>query len=227
MRIRHGLLGFVLPALCAAVLLAKDPAAVPSTQSSASSIPPKPPTTQQAKVKDQNAKAAVPKDWVKAENTKYGFAFFVPRKWEKNTATDTEAAYKLPAAKGQHQPLFMVVEKEGQVSTLQTEIDTAKKELSDSQPNLKITKEQASTLGGQPAWVIYGEDIVVETVPGKSPSQKPRTVKLKIELMKLVCVQGKTLCTVSFVAEGSAYSDNVKTVQTVMDNFNWTPAATP
>jgi hypothetical protein len=222
------LLAFVSNWYLGSYAMAKDPSTQP-----APSIPPsistpgigKAPTTQQTKAKDP-----IPRDWVKIENTRYNYAFYVPKKWDKDTVNDTQADYHLPAAKNKEPPLFIFVGGDCHDTTLQAQVDLEKKTLLEQHPKAKYTKDESASLGGQPAWLLYTEEAVPRTIPPQSATQKPRTITQKINTLSMICVQGKATFTLTFVADSSAFSDNLRTVQRVVDSFAWSepvPSAKP
>jgi hypothetical protein len=180
----------------------------------------KPATTQPTKAL---AKQPIPKDWVKVENKKYGYVFYVPKKWKPNTVNDTQADYFLPAAKNKKPPLFLLVGGECHQTTVEAEADDERKGLTGGQAQLKITKDQATTLDNQPAWMFTAQGISPEALPPTKPGQQPRVIKHKTQIYKVISVQGKVIYSISFEADDDAFSDNLSTAKKVIDSFTWVP----
>jgi len=178
------------------------------------------PTTHPAKTA---AKQPIPKDWIKVENKKYGYVFYVPKKWQQNVVNDTQAAYMLPAAKNKKQPLFLLVGAECHQTTVEAEAADERKDLTGGSAQLKITKDEAATLDNQPAWMFVTQGISPETLPPTKPGQQPRVIKHKTQIYKVISVQGKVLYAISFEADDDAFSDNLSTAKRVIDSFAWVP----
>jgi hypothetical protein len=182
------------------------------------------PTTQPAKTA---AKQPIPKDWVKVENKKYGYVFYVPKKWKQDVVNDTQADYFLPAAKNKKPPLFLLVGGECHQTTVEAEADEERKDMTGGAKALKITKDEAVTLDDQPAWMFTAQGTSPETLPPTKPGQQPRVIKHKTQIYKVISVQGKVIYSISFEADDDAFSDNLSTAKKVIDSFSWVPVPVP
>jgi hypothetical protein len=182
----------------------------------------KDPTTKPTKSTTQ----PIPKDWLKVENKKYNYSFFVPKKWEKNVVNETQAAYLLPGIANAPKPLFLLVGGECHETTVEAEAATERTDLTSGAGSMKISKDQAAKFGGQPAWMFVAQGSIDQTLPAK-PGQTPKVIKHHISEYRLVSVQGKVIYSIRFVADSGSFSNNLMMVQRVIDTFAWTAPATP
>jgi hypothetical protein len=166
----------------------------------------------------------IPKDWVKIENSKYNFTFFVPPKWKKQTLNDGQATYLLPVAKNKRPPLFDLFGTDCHETTLDAEANNLRAGLAASKDNWKIIKDEATTLGGKAAWLVTARGSTIETLPPTAPNQKPAQIKQAVMIYRIMYLEGKSIFGIEFKAEGSAYSDDLAVVQRVIDSFAWMPA---
>jgi hypothetical protein len=174
------------------------------------------------------AKKPIPKDWVKVENKKYGYVFYVPKKWKQDTVNDTQADYFLPTAKNKKPPLFLLVGTECHQTTVEAEAADERKALTDGNAKLTIDKDEAATLGDQPAWTFTAHGISPETIPPTKAGEQPRVIKHRTQIYKVISVQGKVIYSISFEADDSAFGDNLSTIKQVIGSFAWVPVpATP
>ncbi len=79
-------------------------------------------------------------------------------------------------AKNKKPPLFLLVDGDYHESTLDAEVKNNRTSLTGGEASLKITQDQATTLGGQPAWSLVAKGMLTETVPPTGPDQKPKQI---------------------------------------------------
>jgi hypothetical protein len=73
--------------------------------------------------------------------------------------------------------------------------------LAGSTADLKITKDQASTLVGQPAWSFMAEGITPQTLAPTAPGEKPKIIKHKTKIFRVISVQGNAIYSITFEAD--------------------------
>ena len=176
--------------------------------------------------------AAPPKDWVKVDNTTNRFAFYVPKAWEQNQKSDTTAAYFLPHTYAMHPSLFMVVSGACHASDVKKDADDSRAEFQTSivAKGGKITRDEAATLGGQPAWVF--ELSVPYLVPppparpGSAASKSPGT-KRTTRVYEVLRAEGNLHYIVTFEADAQYYTAGLGPVKKVLDTFTWATPAKP
>jgi hypothetical protein len=173
--------------------------------------------------------AGLPKDWVKVENATNHFAFAVPKAWQQNQKSDTQMAYFLPHTYAKHPSLFMVVAGACHESDVKKDADETRTQFQSSvvAHGGKITRDEATTLGGEPAWVFELQvPYVVPPDPGAAPA-KAAGIKRTTKLYEVLRAEGNMDYIVTFEADAQFYTTGVATVKKVLDTFTWGATTTP
>ena len=176
--------------------------------------------------------AVPPKDWVKVENATNHFTFYVPKAWQQNQKSDTAAAYVLPHTYPMHPSLFMVVSGACHASDVKTDADETRADFQTSivAKGGKITRDQATTLGGQPAWAFeVSVPYLVPPAPprpGVTPSKSPGT-KRTTKVYEVLRAQGNMHYIVTFEADAQFYTTGAAMMKKVLDTFTWATPTTP
>jgi hypothetical protein len=67
------------------------------------------------------------------------------------------------------------------------------------------------------------EGITPQTLPPTAPGEKPKIIKHKTKIFRVISVQGNVIYSITFEADDSAFSSNLTNVQRVIDSFAWVP----
>ena len=200
----------LLVALLSIITLAADPTTKPTTQ------PAKPP---------------IPKAWLTIENKSNHFKYHVPPQWTKQQASDTVTVLDLPKPSAPsrgpgdiHIGHFIAVSGPCHTVTVEDDAKAFRASLPKDHPGAKIVKDEATELGGRPAWLFVYDSSVSVTVTTSRAGGPPTTSEIKksVRTYEINTVQGKTLYYISFEGDMGTYTSALPTAQRVFDSLEWT-----
>jgi len=176
-----------------------------------------------------SVKAPIPKAWAMIENKTNHFKYRVPPQWSKQQSTDTATVLKLPEPTGNRSPLdlhvgrFVAIAGPCHATTIEDDAKDFRSDLAKQQKDAKIVKDEATELGGRPAWLfIFETRVTMKMITSGPGGQSTREIKKVIRTYEINTVQGKTHYYISFEADPNTYASNLATAQRVLDSLEWT-----
>lgn len=184
---------------------------VPTTQPVAMA----PPTTRPAR-----AKQAAPKDWVKIENVKNHFDYFVPRTWKQTSKSDDQAEFQFGDPRQMQEGQLIVAALTG---CHQTNVNDFAAWTRDNEPKLqpdhKWVHDEMQEMGGRPSW-MYVMESSAQGVMIRNGVRSTFEVKQRSAIW--TTIQGSQYYQFILFTDGKSYAKNLVFVQRVVDSLAWT-----
>ena len=183
------------------------------------------PTTQ------PSAKPPIPKAWLTIENKANHFKYRVPPQWTKAQSSDTVTVLDLPKPSAPPRGpgdirvgRFIAISGPCHAVTVEDDAKAFRASLPKDHPGAKIVKDEATELGGRPAWLfVYDSPVSVMVTTSRNGGPPINSeIKKSVRTYEINTVQGKTLYYISFEGDTGTYTSALPTAQRVFDSLEWT-----
>lgn len=171
------------------------------------------------------AKAPIPSSWLTKSNNTYHFHYRFPPQWVAAQQSDTTTVFKIGPATKVPPAHFVILVAPCHESTTEADAAELRKSIATDNPKAKIIKDQATTLGDKPAWLIAYDNPQTMTITRRSGNGPPQTTQVQIPWMfyQVSYVDGNLHYIVTFDGGAAPYAANLSAAQQVIDSFAWNP----
>jgi hypothetical protein len=170
-----------------------------------------------------HAKKPVPKDWVKFENGKGHFVYFVPRTWKAGRKSDEQTDFDFANHTRMEIAQVTVMAFTGcHQADVEELAKVTKEEEPKQQPTAKWIHDEMTDMGGRPAWMYVTEKPQqgIEIWNGVQ-----RKIEIKMRTVIWTAIVGKDYYQVMLDSDGPNYARNMAFAQRVVDSMKWTDDA--
>jgi hypothetical protein len=157
------------------------------------------------------------------EFEKLGFRLSVPKVWKQAAKSENSATFQLPGGG------FVVLAGKS-ARDLGGAVEDKKNFLAKNASGLKYTKDEATTLGGHPAWLlVYDVQTTARQVDPKTGKDVPNAQPVAIgqRALAVTAVKDGVLVQLTFVCGDKSFQALSKLGQKAISTFEWTTPTQP